>query len=93
MDYCALERGIDSIFNENITTFLGSKNISLTPYRMTETHYSDQGFLKSVGNVTNHQTFIDTYLSEKLVQSTGNGTFKTADGEFSWISSDYGKTG
>ncbi|HSL12620.1 MAG TPA: hypothetical protein VK882_00015 [Nitrososphaeraceae archaeon] len=36
----------DSIFNENITTFLGSKNISSTPYRMTETHYSDQGFLK-----------------------------------------------
>jgi len=52
----------DSIFNENITTFLGSKNISSTPYRMTETHYSDQGFLKGVGNVTNNQTYIGTYL-------------------------------
>ena len=52
----------DSIFNENTTTFLGSKNISSTPYRMTETHYSDQGFLKGVGNVTNNQTYIDTYL-------------------------------
>ena len=52
----------DSIFNENTTTFLGSKNISLTPYRMTETHYTDQGFLKGVGNVTNNQTYIDTYL-------------------------------
>jgi hypothetical protein len=52
----------DSIFNENTTTFLGSKNISSTPYRMTESHYSDQGFLKGVGNVTNNQTYIDTYL-------------------------------
>jgi hypothetical protein len=41
---------------------------------MTETHYTDQGFLKGVGNVTNNQTYIDTYLSDKLVQSTGNGT-------------------
>jgi hypothetical protein len=36
----------DSIFNENTTTFLGSKNISSTPYRITETYYSDQGFQK-----------------------------------------------
>jgi hypothetical protein len=82
----------DSIFNENTTTFLGSKNISLTPYRMTETHYTDQGFLKGVGNVTNNQTYIDTYLSDKLVQSTGNGTFETPDGQsIAWISSAIGK--
>ena len=66
----------DSIFNENTTTFLGSKNISSsTPYRMTETYYSDQGFLKGVGNVTNNQTYIDTYLSDKLVQSTGTVSY------------------
>ena len=82
----------DSIFNENTTTFLGSKNISLTPYRMTETHYSDQGFLKGVGNVTNNQTYIDTYLSHKLVQSTGNGTLETPDGQsIAWIYSGIGK--
>ena len=82
----------DAIFNENTTTFLGSKNISLTPYQMTETYYSDQGFLKGVGNVTNNQTYIDTYLSDKLVQSTGNGTFETPDGEsIAWIYSGIGK--
>ena len=81
-----------SIFNENITTFLGSKNISLAPYRMTESHFSDQGYLKGVGNVTNNQTYIDTYLSDKLVQSTGNGTFETPDGQsIAWISSAIGK--
>ena len=82
----------DSIFNANITTFLGSKNLSLTPHRMTETHFSDQGFLKGVGNVTNNQTYAGTYLSDKLVQSTGNGTFETPDGQsIAWISSDIGK--
>jgi hypothetical protein len=82
----------DSIFNANTTTFLGSKNISLTPYRITETHFSDQGFLKGVGNVTNNQTYIDTYLSDKLLQGTGNGTFETPDGQsIAWISSGMGK--
>src|SRR5215510_2850185 len=82
----------DSIFNANTTTFLGSKNISLTPYRMTETHYSDQGFLKGIGNVTNNQTYIDTYLSDKLILGTGNGTFETSDGQsIAWISSGIGK--
>ena len=53
---------------------------------MTETYYSDQGFLKGVGNITNNQTYIDTYLSDKLVQSTGNGTFETSDGQsIVWI--------
>ena len=54
----------DSIYSANITKFLGSKNISLTPYRITEEHSSDQGFLKGVGNVTNNQTYICTYLSD-----------------------------
>ena len=54
----------DSIYSSNTTKFLGSKNISLTPYRMTEEHASDQGFLKGVGNVTNNQTFLSTHLSD-----------------------------
>jgi hypothetical protein len=82
----------DSIYNSNTSTFLGSKNISFTPYRMTEGHYSDQGFLKGVGNVTNKQTYIGTYLSDELVQSRGNGTFETPDGQnIAWISSSIGK--
>jgi hypothetical protein len=64
----------DSIYNANTTTFLGSKNISLTPYRVSEERASDQGFLKGVGNVTNNQTYISTHLSDELIQSRGNGT-------------------
>jgi hypothetical protein len=82
----------DSIYSANTSKFLGSKNISLTPYRMTEGHYSDQGFLKGVGNVTDNQTFIGTYLSDELVQSRGNGTIETQDGQsIAWISSSIGR--
>jgi hypothetical protein len=60
---------------------------------MTEGHYSDQGFLKGVGNVTNNQTFINTYLSDKLLQGRGNGTYETPDGQsITWISSDIGRS-
>jgi hypothetical protein len=59
---------------------------------ITEEHYSDQGFLKGVGNVTNNQTYISTYLSNELIQSTGNGTFETPDGQsIAWISSSIGR--
>jgi hypothetical protein len=82
----------DSIYSSSTTEFLGSKNISLTPYRITEVHYSDQGFLKGVGNVTNNQTYIGTYLSDELRQSRGNGTFETQDGQsIDWIYSAIGR--
>jgi hypothetical protein len=82
----------DSIYSSSTTEFLGSKNISLTPYRMTEEHSSDQGFLKGVGNVTNNQTYISTHLSDELIQSTGNGTFETQDGQsIDWITSAIGR--
>ena len=29
----------DAVYNANTSEFLGSKNISLTPYRITEAHY------------------------------------------------------
>jgi hypothetical protein len=82
----------DSIYSSNSTKFLGSKNISLTPYPMTEDRSSDQGFLKGIGNITYNQTFISTHLSDELIQSTGNGTFETPDGEsIAWISSAIGR--
>ncbi|MDW0149183.1 MAG: hypothetical protein QOK89_02265, partial [Nitrososphaeraceae archaeon] len=44
----------NAIFNANTTEFLGIKNMSLTPYLVTEGHYIDHGILKNVGNVTNN---------------------------------------
>ncbi|MDR4490424.1 MAG: peptidoglycan-binding domain-containing protein [Candidatus Nitrosocosmicus sp.] len=82
----------DSIYIAGKTVFLGSKNLSSTPYLVTEEHYTDQGILKGVGNVTNNQTYISTHLSDELIQSTGNGTMTTQDGEsIAWIDSSIGR--
>ena len=82
----------DAVYNANTNEFLGSKNISLTPYRTTEQHYIDEGFLTNVGNVTNSQTFLNTYLSDDLFLGRGNGTIETTDGQnISLVSSDIGR--
>ena len=82
----------DAVYNANKSEFLGSKNITLTPYQMTETHFFENGFLNNVGNVTNSQTFLNTYLSDKLALGRGNGTIETTDGQnITWISSDLGR--
>ena len=82
----------NAIYNSNTSEFLGSKNISSTPYRITEAHYIENGFLNNVGNVTNNQTFWDTYLSDKIALGRGNGIIETAYKQnISWISSDIGR--
>jgi hypothetical protein len=82
----------DAVYNANTSEFLGSKNISSTPYRITEKHYLDQGLLDNAVNVTNSQTYLDTYLSDELLVGRGNGTIATTNGQnISWISSGIGK--
>jgi hypothetical protein len=82
----------DAVYNSNTSGFLGSKNISSTPYQITEKHYLDQGLLNNTVNVTNSQTYLDTYLSDDLLVGRGNGTIATLDGQnITWISSGLGK--
>jgi hypothetical protein len=71
----------DAAYNSNTSQSLGSKNISLTPYRMTEGLYFEYGILKTVGNITNNQIFSNTYLSDDLLVGRGNGTIETFDGQ------------
>jgi hypothetical protein len=83
----------DAVYNANTSEFLGSKNISSTPYRITEEHYFEEGFLNNVGIVTNNQTFLNTYLSDELLLGRGNGTIETTDGQnITWTSSDLGRS-
>jgi|SRR5215204_3803394 len=83
----------DAVYNANTSEFLGSKNISSTPYRITEEHYFEEGFLNNVGIVTNNQTFLNTYLSDELLLGKGNGTIETTDGQnITWTSSDLGRS-
>jgi hypothetical protein len=73
----------DAIFNANTTKFLGIKNMSLTPYLITEGRFIDDGFLKNVGNLTNNKTFTNTYLSDEMLIGRGKGTIETTDGQVS----------
>jgi hypothetical protein len=50
----------DAVYNSNSSGFLSSKNISSTPYRITEKDYLDQGLLNNGVNVTNSQTYLST---------------------------------
>lgn len=57
---------------------------------MTEEHYFEHGILKTVGNITNNQTFFNTYLSNDLLVGRENGTIETSDGQkVTWSSSDH----
>ena len=58
----------DAVYNANMSEFLGSKNVSLTPYRIAESQYFEKEFLNNVGNVTNSQTFLNTYLMSSFLE-------------------------
>lgn len=61
----------------------------MAPYLNTEQHYFDERFVNNVGNVTNSQTFLNTYLSDDLPLGRRNGTNESTDvQDIRWISSD-----
>ena len=69
-----------------------TKEISSTPFRVTEEGTIEKAFMKDVGNVTNTATFTNTHFPNGLIQSQGKGTIETDDGQtINWISSDIGK--
>lgn len=71
--------------------FLAAKDISSTPFKLTEESFFEESVMKNVGNVTNNMTFTNTYLSPALIQAKGKGTIETKDGQaIHWISSDIG---
>lgn len=80
-----------AVYTAQTSEFLSSKNLSLTPYRITEEHYVEDGFLENAGNVTNNQTYENSYLSDGLTVGKGKGTIETAAGQkINWVSSDLG---
>jgi hypothetical protein len=71
--------------------FMGAKDLSVTPFKITEEHEIEQAAMKNIGNVTNNITFTNTYLSPELIQAKGKGIIATMDGQaIDWISSDIG---
>jgi hypothetical protein len=72
-------------------TFLGTKNLSSGSPIISEDRVIEKAIVKNVGNVTNNMTFINTHLSDGMMQSTAKGVITSEDGQkISWISSDIG---
>jgi hypothetical protein len=81
----------DPIYQALSGTFLATKNISSNPPIITEDYAIENAIMKNVGNVTNNMTFINTHLSDGLIQSKSKGAITTGDGQnIGWMSSDLG---
>ncbi len=53
----------------------------------------ESGVIKGVGNVTNLQTWIDTFKSSKIFYGSGQGIITTPDGQMAtWIGYDIGRS-
>ena len=82
----------NAIYEGNGEKLVSNKNISLIPNLVTEQKYIENGLLNGVENVTNIQTYLNTYVSDDMLLGKGNGTIETMDGQnITWISSDIGR--
>lgn len=81
----------DPIYQAYSGIFLGSKNLSSGPPIVSEDYAVEKAVMKNVGDVINNITFINTHLSDGIIQSAAKGVITAEDGQsISWISSDIG---
>ena len=81
----------DPVYQAYSGTFLGSTNLTSTPYLISEDRVTENAVMKNIGNVTNNMTFINTHLADGTIQATAYGTITDEDGQsINWISSDIG---
>jgi hypothetical protein len=81
----------EPVYQATTGKFLAAKDLSTTPFKVTEESFFEEAVLKNIGNVTNNMTFTNTYLSPALIQAKGKGIIETKDGQtIDWISSDLG---
>ena len=81
----------EPVYQATTGKFLAAKDLSTTPFKVTEESFFEEAVLKNISNVTNNMTFTNTYLSPALIQAKGKGIIETKDGQtIDWISSDLG---
>ena len=81
----------EPIYQATAGKFLAAKDISTTPFKVTQESFFEEAAMKNIGNVTNNMTFTNTYLSPALIQAKGKGIIETKNGQtIDWISSDIG---
>jgi hypothetical protein len=79
------------IYQAISSSFFATQNISSKPFSVIKEFVFEKGVIKNIGNVTNNMTVINTYLPDSSIQSKGNWTIRTGDGQtIDWISSYLG---
>jgi hypothetical protein len=83
------------IYQASSGKFLAAKDLSTSPFKVSEESFFEEAVMNNIGNVTNNMTFINSYLTPALVQAKGKGVIEMKDGggagqSIDWISSDLG---
>ena len=77
-------------YNATSLECLDSKEIQSHPYIVIEDNCIEKATIKGIGQIINHETFLNTVIENKIVFGQGNGTILTEDNQSSikWSSYD-----
>ena len=80
----------EPFYNATSIECLDSKEIQSDPYIVIEDNCIEKATIKGIGQIINHETFLNTIIENKIVFGQGNGTITTEDNQSSidWNSYD-----
>jgi hypothetical protein len=81
---------LEPFYNATSLECLDSKEIQSHPYIVIEDNCIEKATIKGIGQIINHETFLNTVIENKTVFGQGNGTILTEDNQSSikWNSYD-----
>ena len=81
---------LEPFYNATSLECLDSKEIQSHPYIVIEDNCIEKATIKGIGQIINHETFLNTVIENKIVFGQGNGTIITEDNQSSidWKSYD-----
>lgn len=81
---------LEPFYNATSLECLDSKEIKSHPYIVIEDNCMEKATIKGIGQIINHETFLNTIIEDKIVFGQGNGTIITEDNQSSigWNSYD-----
>ena len=81
---------LEPFYNATSLECLDSKEIQSHPYIVIVDNCIEKATIKGIGQIINHETFLNTVIENKIVFGQGNGTILTEDNQSSikWNSYD-----
>jgi len=81
---------LEPVYNATSLECLDSKQIQSHPFIVSEDNCIEKATIKGVGQVINHETFLNTVIENKIVVGQGKGKISTIDNKSSigWKSFD-----